>query len=222
MGERISAHRIWRAATAVFSVFVIVCTGTTYASDSLPDFDRVMELTTPRAVSDAQLTDQNGDAFQLSQLKGKVSLVFFGFTNCPDVCPTAMARLLELEASGRVDPASVATVLISVDGERDTPEVMKSYLRNFSDNFIGLTGEPSAVNGLAKEFRAAFFKGAVSGADGGYTVSHSPQVFVVDTHGMLRAEFYNASVDAMAGITHALLTESGAAPKTFERQESSY
>lgn len=208
-----SPYTIMRAATATLLVLVITCNGSANASGSLPDFDRVMELATPRAVPDTELTDHNGNAFQLSRLRGKVSLVFFGFTNCPDVCPAAMARLRQLETSGQVDPERMAVVLISVDGERDTPDVMKRYLENISKNFIGLTGEPRTVSILAREFRAAFFKGSVSGAGGKYSVSHSPQVFVIDTTGMLRAEFYSASVDAMAGVMHALLAERSTAAR---------
>lgn len=149
----------------------------------------------------------HGRPFKLSQLNGRVALVFFGFTNCPDVCPLAMAKMMQLQASRGAELEDIAYVLISVDGERDTPEVMKKFLAQYSPRFIGLTGEPQSIKPIAKEFSVAFFKGA--GAGHNYDVSHSPQVFVMDQAGRLRAEFYNASVEAMTGVTQAMIEEGG-------------
>jgi protein SCO1/2 len=151
--------------------------------------------------------DHNGRPFKLSQLQGRVALMLFGFTNCPDVCPLAMESMQQLADSGRVDTAEVAFVLISVDGARDTPAVMKNYLSRFSPDFIGLTDAPNVVKPIARAFSASFFKGGEA-HDGHYNVSHSPQVFVVDRGGRLRAEFYTPSIEAMAAITNALLQES--------------
>jgi protein SCO1 len=174
---------------------------------ALPSFDRVRVLESPRVIEDAALTDQNGAEFRISQLKGRVALVLFGYTNCPDVCPIAMENLRQLRESGRVDPARVAFVMISVDGERDTPEVMKAYVESFSPDFIGLTAAPAEVKPLAKQFSAMFFMGGHDAA-GHYTVAHTPQVFVLDPDGQLRAEFYSPSVEAMSGLVDALLEES--------------
>ena len=176
------------------------------AAAALPSYDRVRVLQAPQEVGDVALIDQDGRPFRLSQLRGRIALVFFGFTNCPDVCPMALHKLRQLEESRGEELADIAYVLISVDGERDTPEVMKTYLAGFSPHFIGLTEQPATVKSLAAEFKAAFFKGS-SSSDGSYSVSHSPQVFVIDQAGQLRAEFYNASVEAMSGVTLALLDE---------------
>lgn len=180
----------------------------------LPAFDRVRILQSAPSISDAELTDVDGEPFRLSELNGRVALIFFGFTNCPDVCPMAMTKMMELQRSGRIDKSRVAIVMISVDGERDTPDVMKTFLGNFSEDFIGLTGDPQAIKPIAREFKAAFFKGGPTAAGNGYQVSHSPQVFVLDPRGRLRAEMYNASVDAMAGLTDALLAEHAETSKT--------
>ena len=177
------------------------------AAAELPSYDRVRNLDSARTISDAKFIDQEGKPFHLGQLRNRVVLVFFGFTHCPDVCPTAMAKFRQFEQSGRIDAGEVAFVLISVDGERDTPEVLKEYLAKFSPRFIGLTGEPGQVKALAKEFRASFYRGQVSESDGSYSMMHSPQAFVLDRNGRLRAEFYNPSLDAMAGVTSALLAE---------------
>ena len=173
----------------------------------LPEYDRVRILADAAAIPDAKLTDQNGETLQLQDLRGRVALVFFGFTHCPDVCPLAMQRMRMLEESGTVPGDAVAYVLISVDGERDSPKVLKSYLEQYSPNFIGLTAPPGQVKRISKQFSAVFYKGAVNEADGGYSVSHSPQIFVVDPDGKARAEFYNPDVEAMAAVVNALLDE---------------
>lgn len=186
--------------TTIFVATVCIST----ASGALPEYDRVLVLQTPRPTSNAELTDHNGHPFQLNDLRGKVSLVFFGFTNCPDVCPATMAKLRQLEWSGLVDNRKVDYVLISVDGERDTPETMKKFLKSFSDGFIGLTGESSRVKKISREFRASFFKGA---GEEDYNIAHSTQTFALDASGAVRAELHNASVQAMAGVVNALIAE---------------
>ena len=175
------------------------------SADELPSYERVRILQPGRSISDAELIDQDGDTFRLSNLKGRVALVFFGFTNCPDVCPLTMEKFRQLHDSDKVDSDQVAFVLISVDAERDTPEVLKSYLENFSADFIGLTGPSRDVKAIAKEFSASFFKGSSSGSDGNYDVMHSQQSFVLDREGLLRAEMYSPTIDAMAGVANALL-----------------
>ena len=175
---------------------------------NIPNFERVRVLETPRPISDAVLTDQDGKSFALSQLHGKVVLVFFGYTNCPDVCPVAMAKWRSLEQSGLLDLDNVAFVLVSVDGDRDTPEVMKTFLDNFSKRFIGLTAPPAKIKPIARQFSASFFKGNPTGHEGHYDVTHSSQAFLLDPEGMLRAELYDPPVESMAGIIQALLDES--------------
>jgi cytochrome oxidase Cu insertion factor (SCO1/SenC/PrrC family) len=175
------------------------------ADTALPDFDRARVLETAREISDAELTDQYGLPFKISNLRGRVALVFFGFTNCPDVCPLAMEKFRQLHSSGKVDTDKVAFVFISVDGERDSPEVLKEYLAKFSTDFIGLTGNSREIKPIAKEFSASFFKGTVT--DNEYSMAHSPQTFVLDQTGRLKAELYNAPVESMAGIIQALLSE---------------
>jgi protein SCO1 len=175
-------------------------------ADPLPSFDRVRVLEA-RSISDAELTDQNGRAVHLGALRGKVAFVLFGYTNCPDVCPSSMERLRELHDSGGVAKGSVAYVMISVDGERDTPAAMKAFLAKYSADFIGLTADPSLVKPIAAQFAATYFKGGHKGHGGGYDVGHSPQIFVLDQRGRLRAEAYGASTDTMAKLANALLAE---------------
>lgn len=172
----------------------------------IPHYDRVRTLESPVPIADAQLTDYHGQPFRLSALRGRVAFIFFGFTHCPDVCPVTLEQFRQLRASDGIDAEHTAFVMISVDGERDTPLVMKQFLAQFSNDFIGLTAPPAEVKKLAGQFSAAFFKRR-TGTEGEYTMSHSPQVFVVDPTGQLRAELYAASIDAMSGIATALLSE---------------
>ena len=176
------------------------------ARGEIPNLDRVRVLPSPTPIADAELTNHDGEPFQLSTLNGRVAFVFLGFTSCPNVCPLAMQRLKELHDSERLDPADVAYVFISVDGERDTPERMKTFLENYSTGFIGLTGEPGAVRPIASNFSAPFFKGHVDHG-GEYQVTHSPQIFLLDRQGGLRAELYNAPLESMVGAANALLEE---------------
>lgn len=177
------------------------------AETALPSYDRVRVLQPARRISDTELIDQDGRAFRLGDLNGRVVLLFFGFTHCPDVCPLTLTRFQQLQDSGNLPDSRVAFVMISVDAERDTPAALKTYLARFSPDFIGLTGSPDRVKAAAKEFSVSFFKGNTAGADDDYTMAHSPQAFVLGPAGWLRAELYGASVDAMTGIVTALLSE---------------
>ena len=193
---------------AVFAAAWITGTDISEAAP-LPSYDRVRVLPAAHVLNDVTLIDTTGKPLPMSHLQGKVAFIFFGFTNCPDICPLSMQRLRDLYASGMVDTDKVVFVLVSVDGERDTPEAMKNFLAGYSPDFLGLTGDPKEVKKLTAQFRAPFFKGNEAGTPGsqGYTVAHSPQIYAVDAAGVLRAEFYNASFEAMAGIAAALVAE---------------
>jgi protein SCO1/2 len=175
---------------------------------ALPKFAGVFPNPAPSPVADFTLTDQSGKPRAFSSLRGEPVLVFFGFTHCPNVCPTALGRLKLLHESqgGKLKDARV--VLVSVDGERDTPARLRSYLAPLSADFIGLTGDPKLTAQIAARFAAVFFK-EPAGKDGNYNVMHSTQVFAVDKAGRLRASFADASIEDMAKITTLLLEEAG-------------
>lgn len=167
----------------------------------------VLIAQSPQAIGDFELTDQDAHSFQFSQLGGHTALVFFGFTNCPDVCPTTLYNLkLSDESRDRTLPRAMV-VMISVDGDRDTPAAMKSYLATFSPDYIGLTGDPRVVRDIAARFSAVFFKGLPQDKSGTYVVEHTTQIYLVDNHGRMRATFYGASAKTIADVTHAILAE---------------
>ena len=175
---------------------------------ALPALERVNVIPTPAVVADFTLTDQSGKPRSFSSLRGEPVLVFFGFTHCPNVCPTALGRLKLMHESRDGALKAARIVLISVDGERDTPARLKAYLAPLSADFIGLTGDPKAAAKIAAQFAAVFFK-EPAGKDGNYNVMHSTQVFAVDKAGRLRASFADASIEDMATITALLLAEPG-------------
>jgi protein SCO1/2 len=170
----------------------------------LDPLDRVRIVEPPKAINNAELTDANSKPFKLSDLNGRVALIFFGFTHCPDVCPLAMQRMRLLDESGAFKNTELAYVMIGIDPERDTPEAMQEFLQQFSKEFIGLSGDKRTLKKITRNFSASFFKDN-SNKDGDYSVSHSPQTFVLDQQGQLRAEFYDAPVDTMTTVIRALL-----------------
>jgi len=174
----------------------------------LPALERVYVNPEPTPIADFALTDHNGRQRLFSSLRGEPALVFFGFAHCPNVCPDALARLKALHDARDGELKSAAIVLISVDGERDTPAALKAFLSPLSRDFIGLTGDPKATTKIAAQFSAVFFK-EPPGKDGNYNVMHSSQIFVVDKQGRLRASFVNASLEDMATITSLLIQEPG-------------
>ena len=190
----------------VLAVAVAAASAVAGARDKpLPAFERVMSLGEPRELVDVTLTDQDGKPQKLSALAGKPTFVFFGFTNCPEVCPATLKKLALIQSKHAKELAGTRVVFISVDGERDTPAVVKDYLQSFSKDFVGLTAPSEDVRKLALSLSAPFFKDAPK--DGDYNVTHSSRVFALDKHARLRAELYDASPEAVVGISKALLTE---------------
>jgi protein SCO1/2 len=178
------------------------------AAAAAPAPERTLMSEPPRAIADFQLTDQSGKAVRLADLRGTPLLVFFGFTHCSSVCPTALHQLRQLEREHRAELGKTRIVIISVDGERDTPQAMSSWLKPLSANFIGLTGAPARVQNIAANFSAAFFKQPAT-APGEYQVDHNSQIFLLDAAGRLRATFFNAPLATMAEVTRSV----AAAPK---------
>jgi protein SCO1/2 len=175
---------------------------------TLPVLERVYVNPSPGPIADFTLTDQRGKPRAFTSLRGEPVLVFFGFAHCPSVCPATLSRLKLLHEARNGALKSARVVLISVDGERDTPAALKAFLAPLSPDFVGLTGDPKATSKIAAQFAAVFFK-EPPGKDGNYNVMHSSQVFVVDKAGRLRASFVDASIEDMATITALLIDEPG-------------
>jgi protein SCO1 len=133
------------------------------------------------------LIDQDGRPFSDKDLKGKSFLVFFGFTHCPDVCPTTLFEISEVLRNLGPEADHTAALFISVDPERDTPAAMKDYLSNFDPHLRGLTGSAAAVDAVAKDYRVYYRKVPLEGGD--YTMDHTAIVYLMDKEGRFVAPF---------------------------------
>jgi protein SCO1/2 len=131
-----------------------------------------------------ELTDHNGQRRTLADFKGKVAVLFFGFTHCPDACPTTMHELATVVKDLGPDAKDVQVLFVTVDPERDTPDVLRQYVPAFHPSFLGLSGTPEETTRTAKEFKVYFQKQPQPG--GSYTMDHSAGTFVFDKQGRLR------------------------------------
>ncbi len=158
-------------------------------------------LPSPMDLPDFSLFDQEAESFTRESLKDKWNLMFFGFTNCPDVCPTTMQLLAatrdRIAAGGLSESDLPRIVLISVDPERDKPAVLKSYVANFGEDIIGLTGDMSELQKLTKQL--GIFHAKSSAHRGGYNVDHTSAVLVINPNAQFHALFSAPySVDDLA------------------------
>jgi protein SCO1 len=141
------------------------------------------------------LVDQDGKAFTEANLLGKPALIYFGFTYCPDVCPTSLQTMQRALLEAGPAGSKIQPVLISVDPERDTPESLKSYVASsgFPDGLIGLTGSPEQVKAAAKTFKVGYQKVEVESSAAGYLVDHSSIMYLMDSRGKLATFFTDSS-----------------------------
>jgi protein SCO1/2 len=154
---------------------------------------------------DFHLTDHTGKARTLGDFRGKVVLIFFGYTQCPDFCPTTLANLATVMRQLGPDAARVQVLFITIDPERDTQELLSRYVPAFNPTFIGLYGDAAATAATAKEFRIIYQK-EPGPTPGSYTMDHSTGTFVFDPQGRLRVyESYAQGPDAIAHDIRALL-----------------
>src|SRR5262245_58272715 len=165
----------------------------------------VRGVTAPAAIGGPfQLVDQSGAAVTEKTMQGKPSLIFFGFTHCPDVCPTSLFEMSEvLRAMGR-DADRVNAYFISVDPERDTVPAMKDYLSSFDPHLKGLTGDPQAIAKVASEYRVYAKKVTLQDSD--YTMDHTALVYLIDRDGRFVGPFNlkRTPEEAAADLKHYL------------------
>lgn len=151
------------------------------------------------------LSDQNGQTRTPEDFKGKVVAVFFGYTQCPDVCPTALAELAQVKKALGKDGDRLQGVFITVDPERDTPALLKSYVANFDPDFVALRGTLEQTTATAKEFKVFFAKSPGKTPDA-YTVDHTAGTYLFDTKGQVRLfERYGSGLEPLTADVKALL-----------------
>ena len=144
-----------------------------------------IDITGASYANKLELPDPSGQMRRLDEFKGKVVVVFFGFTQCPDVCPTTLAELAAVRRALGADGARVQPIFVSVDPQRDTPEVLKAYAQAFGDDVVALRGDEAQTKAAAQEFKVFYSKVPGKTPDT-YTIDHTAGSYVFDTQGRIR------------------------------------
>jgi protein SCO1/2 len=170
-------------AAAAVLIFITAC-GNTSIPASTPAFIST-DLTGVQFGKEFTLTDHTGVVRSLSDFKGKAVVIFFGYTHCPDICPTTMAELAGAVKKLGKTAERVQVLFVTLDPERDTPSVLKQYLSGFDSQFLGLHGDDQATRKIVGEFKA-FSQKQVGASPDQHTVDHSTGVYIFDPRGQLR------------------------------------
>ena len=151
------------------------------------------------------LTDHNGQARTLADFKGKVVVIFFGFTQCPDVCPTSMSELAQARQMLGADGDRLQGLFVSIDPERDTPDIMKQYMSSFDPTFLALFAKPDELPEVAKSFKV-YYKKVVGSQPDTYTMDHSAGSYIYDPNGKIRLySRYGSGAQSLADDVKKLL-----------------
>jgi protein SCO1/2 len=168
---------------------------------------KAVDITGAEYARTLSLPDADGKVRTLADFKGKVTLVFFGYTQCPDVCPTTLAELAAVKRELGKDGDRVQGVFVSVDPTRDTPEVLKAYMASFDPGFVALRGTPEQVKDTAREFKV-FYAQVPGKTEGSYTVDHTAGTYVFDASGKVRLFVrYGSGAEALAADIKTLLAQ---------------
>lgn len=185
-------NRATLAAVVVAGALAGVATAffLTRTEPAMPALERATLFEASRPLPAIALLDQSGQSFDLGRMRGHWTLLFFGFTNCPDVCPTTLATLAEARRQlADLPPDEIPeVVLASVDPARDTPVALAQYVAHFDPSFTGITGSPESIGAFARDFGVAVMIGEPAG-DGNYTVDHSAAIFLIDPAAAFTALF---------------------------------
>ena len=166
---------------------------------------RAVDITGAEYARTLSLQDPEGKARTLADFKGKVTVVFFGYTQCPDVCPTTMAELAQVKKSLGADGQRVQGVFVTVDPDRDTAELLKAYMGSFDPSFVALRGTAEQTAATAKEFKV-FYAKVPGKTEGSYTVDHTAGSYVFDAAGKVRLFVrYGSGAEALAADLKTLL-----------------
>ena len=188
------------AILAGAGVFLTAC------SKGKPEF-RGVDISEVEYARDIPLPDHNGQQRSLKDFRGKVVVVFFGYTQCPDVCPTTMQEMAEVKKMLGPDGDRLQSIFVTVDPERDIPDMLKAYMGNFDPSFLALRGTPEQTAAVAKDFKI-YFKKVDGKTPTSYTMDHSAGSYIYDTQGRLRVYYrYGSGAEALAADVRTLLKE---------------
>jgi protein SCO1/2 len=189
---------------AGYACLTVAAASMTACSEQKPTFSAI-DITGADYARDFALTDHNGQPRSIKDFVGKVVVVFFGYTQCPDVCPTSMAELAEVKKLLGKDGERLQGLFVSVDPQRDTPEVLKAYMANFDRTFLALYTTPEKLEALAKDYKV-YYKKVDGKTPTSYTMDHSAGSYVYDTQGKLRLfTRYGSGAPALAADIKLLL-----------------
>ncbi len=168
---------------------------------------KAVDITGADYARELNLPDAQGRSRSLADFKGRLVVVFFGFTQCPDVCPTTLLELAAVKKALGSDGDKVQGIFVSVDPERDTPEVLQAYVDNFGAGFVALRGTPDETRAVAKHFKV-FYSKVPGRTEGSYTMDHTAGSYVFDTRGRVRLfTRYGSGNDALVHDLKLLLKE---------------
>lgn len=192
-------RRAWGAGLAAMALALSGCT-------EQPAFSGI-DITGADYAQGFSLTDHNGQARTLADFKGQAVVVFFGFTQCPDVCPSSLTELAQAKQLLGEQGSRLQGLFISIDPERDTPAIMKEYMASFDPSFLALYAKPNELADLAKSFKV-YYKKVDGPTPTSYTMDHSAGSYVYDPQGRIRLYHrYASGAQALANDVKALLAE---------------
>lgn len=195
-----------RCGSALALVAGLMLSGCDSGQPPAPKF-QLTDVTGANFGSTLALTDHNGKPRTLADFRGKVVVIFFGFTQCPDVCPTTLSEMAKVMKELGSDSEKVQVLFVTIDPERDTPALLKQYAPAFYPTFLGLYGDADATARAAKEFKIYYQKRPLEG--GNYSMDHSAGTFILDPQGRLRLfAQYGAGASAFLSDIRQLLKSS--------------
>lgn len=167
------------------SLILAGCGDTSTSSNAVIEQMHSTPVEPPRPIADFTLPSHTGQPLSLSELQGKIVLIYFGYTFCPDVCPATLAEFVHVKRALGDDADKVAFVFISVDAERDTPEVLARYMQAFDTDFIALQGDDRTLRKISNDFGLYYQKRTVEDSSVGYLVDHSAATYMLDDQGRM-------------------------------------
>jgi len=188
--KRLPKAVAWLAAASLLAGLAVAGMAWAALTPAAPYRFHGTSYTDNRPMPDFQLTDQDGRPARLSDYRGKVVLLEFGFTNCPNVCPMSLGNLAILnQALQPGERQKVQVLFVTVDPQRDIPATLKEYMPFFDPSFRGLTGSPDQIAQVAKQYGVYYRRLPIAGKPDGYTMDHSAYLYVIDPGGRLRVTY---------------------------------